>query len=126
MQTGIITANRQMLFIEDAPRSHRELHHRHQGMYLAGTHDQLLIELRLVYSQERGELASADHIRTGIGISQQTGSNHIRDQQADRIPRVIFITQTLNQRFTSHLPSGTIFVKREIQPDLRPIPAHIH
>ena len=69
VQMGIITANRQMLFIEDPPRSHRELHHRHQGVYLAGTHNQLLVELCLVHSQERTELASADHVGTGISIS---------------------------------------------------------
>ena len=68
MQMSVITANSQVFFIQDTPGRNGELHHRHQCMYLTGTNNQLLVQLCLVYSQERTELASADHVRASISV----------------------------------------------------------
>ena len=46
MQMGILSTNRYIFFTQDAPGSHGELHHRHQGVYLTGAYNQLFIKLR--------------------------------------------------------------------------------
>ena len=81
-----------IVFGENTPRCDRELHHRHEGMHLRGAHDKRLVELILFDIEECGKLSASYHIRTGIGITQQTCHAHLRNELLHRFPAIVFVS----------------------------------
>ena len=103
VQVRHVAANGQMLFIEDAPRGNGELHHRHQGVDLAGADDELLVDVRRRDAEERRELPAANHVWTGIRMPQEAGGRHARNEHLHSVPRIILIAQALHQRLAAEL-----------------------
>ena len=60
-------------------------------MYLAGTDHESLVELPGVDTVETAVFAASDHVRTGIGIAQQSGCDHVGDELGNAFPGVFLV-----------------------------------
>ena len=112
VQTGIAGANLAVFGAEDSPGSYRELHHGHEGVYLAGAHDELFVEFAGVDVEERGELSATNHVGAGIGIAQHAANSHVGDEHRYGVPRVVLVANTLHEGQSAGFPGGTEFVER--------------
>ena len=116
MQDSHLLDNLQVLCGEYAPRCYRELHHRHEGMYLCGTHDERLVELIGVDTEEGCPLSSTNHIWANIGIAEQASCGHTWDEGLHGIPAIVLIAKALYERLTTHLPASTVLIKGNSKP----------
>lgn len=100
----------EMFLVENAPRSHGELHHRHKRMSLCRADDEVLIYL--ASRKERSEAAASDHVRTGIPVTHKVGRHHLRNEDLDRFPVVSLVMKTLHDGLSAVTPRSTVFIVR--------------
>ena len=98
----------QMFLVENAPRSHGELHHRHQCMSLGRTYDEILVYR--ASGKEGCETAAADHVRAGVPVAHEVSSHHFRYQHLDGVPVVSLVMQTLYDGLAAVAPACTVLV----------------
>ena len=120
MQDSHLLDNLQIFSREHTPRRNRELHHRHEGVHLCGTHDERLVELVGVDTEEGCPLSTTNHVGANIGIAQQARCGHTWDEGLHCFPAIVLIAKALYERLTAHLPASTVLVEWELQTDLCP------
>ena len=112
--------NLEVFGTKDTPRCYRELHHRHEGMHLCGTHDKGLVKLVGIDTEEGCPLSAANHIWANIGITEQASCSHTWDKGLHCLPAIVLIAKALYERLTTHLPASTVLIEWELQANLCP------
>ena len=82
-------------------------------MHLSRAHNECLVELVGVNIEERSKRTATNHVGTCIAIAQQARGNHVGNELLHRLPRIVFVAQSLHQRTVAHLPARAIFVESE-------------
>ena len=89
-------------------------------MHLCGTHDERLVELVGVYTEERCPLSTTNHIGADVCIAEQARCSHTWDEGLHCLPAIVLIAKALYERLTTHLPASTVLIEGELQANLCP------
>jgi len=79
---------RKMLFVEDAPRSDGELHHRRERVNLRRADEQLLVYRNA--GPEAAEQPAADHVGADEEVSEKPSRRHVGDELLQVAPCTLF------------------------------------